>query len=216
MEAKFASMIAEWSVANELSVGLPAHWEQKFVELQTDELRLRDAGRWIYGRDDFLGVLGRHRDELTHSRMIAWLLDPCAPHGFGTSILEELLATLHGHSPVAPGLARVRTRCEVQLVDGRLDVVVEGPGLYLVIENKVDADESDEQCTYYSQHLRLDSLCILLSPDGRESRTASTFKPLKYSKFADIIDQAMTRSPRSSNGREIVEDYLRTLRREFP
>ena len=76
-----------------------------------------------------------------------------------------------------------------------MDIVVEAPGLYLVIESKVDAEEAG-QCYYYSQHLSADALCVLLSPDGRlpaapksstecDPETVNRFKPLRYSQVSD-------------------------------
>lgn len=186
IEANFAALQAEWLAVRRQVEGNVTLWEQRVDALAREETLLRDDGRWRHGRDDFLGVLGRHRDELMHSRMIAWLLDPCARHGLGSRVLAELLEEVFESPWSGSGLARARTRCEVALVSGRLDIVLEAPGLYLVIENKVDAEEGEEQCAYYSTHLRADALCILLSPDGRESKSASSFKSLRYAQFASV------------------------------
>src|SRR5262249_28404613 len=112
MESRLALMRAEWRELHSQSID---RWNQHLQNIQKGEERLRDAGRWRRGRRDFLGVLGRHRDELTHSRMIEWLLDPCGHHGLGTHVLAGVLAAV-GVSPGNwPQLARVRTRREVLL-----------------------------------------------------------------------------------------------------
>jgi hypothetical protein len=225
MEARFEALQVEWSGVRHQLRSHVARWEERRAQLAEEEVQLRDTGRWIHGRSDYLGVLGRERDELSHSRMIAWLLDPCARHGLGSRVLAGLISTVFG-SLAVPGLARAITRCEELLVDGRLDVVVRAPGLHLVIENKVDAAE-DGQCQYYSEHLPAEALCVLLSPDGRmpadkpsqadDGRpvVVNRFKPLRYSEFADILRAALNSTPTATDGRRIAEDYLLTLDMEL-
>lgn len=215
MEAKFAAMLEEWSLLRrDASRGEVERWERKFDELREEEWRLRDEGKWLHGRSDFLGVLRRQRDELAHPRMIAWLLDPCAYHGLGTRVLRGVVEKVFGPES-GSRFERARTMCEVPLVDGRLDIVVEGAGFYLVIENKVDALEAEEQCAYYSRHLPTEARCILLSPDGRTAGGATTFKSLRYTELASILREALAASPDGA-GRRVAECYLDTLDREFP
>jgi hypothetical protein len=224
MEARFADLQDEWAAVRHQLRSHVVRWEDRRAQLADEEAQLRDTGRWIHGRSDYLGVLGRERDELSHSRMIAWLLDPCARHGLGSRVLAGLVSAVFGSFAV-PGLARAISRCEEPLVDGRLDIVVRAPGLHLVIENKVDASE-DGQCQYYSEHLAADALCVLLSPDGRMPAdklladygrpvVVNRFKPLRYSEFADILRAALKSTPTAADGRRIAEDYLLTLDMEL-
>lgn len=215
MAAKFAAMQAEWLVLRRKLQASTTRWEQTFAELEREEARLRDDGLWLHGREDFLGVLGWQRDELAHSRVVAWLLDPCARHGLGSRVLAGLLEEVFGSARSVLNLGRARTTCEVPLLDGRLDIVVKAPGLYLVIENKVDAEEGDEQCAYYSRHLSADAICILFSPDGRQSNAESSFRPLRYAQFAGVLRRALAGTTKQGPGRRIAEDYLQTLETEF-
>jgi hypothetical protein len=225
LEAKFAELESEWlNVCNRVGEDI-AGWKQQLKELENEEDALRDEGRWTHGRDDFLGVLGRTRDELIHSQMVvAWLLDPCARHGLGTQVLKEIIHCVFGTACDVSGLERARVRREKQLVDGCLDIVVNAPGLHLVIENKVDAEEGEGQCAYYSRHLPEDALCILLSPDGRTPKSAAQdadaeiknkFQPLRYAKLVEILEQALAGATNAASGRAVAEDYLKTLKKEF-
>lgn len=74
IEPKFAALQTEWlTVCSHVHKSI-ARWEYHFGALRKEEAKLRDEGRWTHGRDDFLGVLDRHRDELAHSRMIGcWI-----------------------------------------------------------------------------------------------------------------------------------------------
>ncbi|HLG55145.1 MAG TPA: PD-(D/E)XK nuclease family protein [Vicinamibacterales bacterium] len=215
LEDKFAVLQAEWlMVCGHLHRNV-ADWEQRLDDLAQEEARLRERGQWMHGRADYLGVLGRHRDELMHSRMIGWLLDPCGRHGLGNRVLAGVLEKVFGESRPRPGLAQASIRYELSIGNGRLDVVVTAPELHLVIENKVDASEGDEQCAYYSDNLPSEAQCILLSPDGRASRNSSSFRPLRYSAFADVLRSALADADRNAAGRRIAEDYLTTLGSEF-
>lgn len=216
IEAKFSVMQTEWLAARTNLRTNVGHWERRLIQLAQEENRLRDDGRWIHGRDDYLGVLGRHRDELAHSQMIAWLLDPCARHGLGTRVLAGILEKVYGTSGALSELQRARIRCEVPLADKRLDIVVEAPGLYLVIENKVDAEEGVGQCAYYCEHVQHpDPRFILLSPDGRRARAAEAFMPLRFTQLAAILRRALADATSEGSGRRIAEDYLSTLSMEF-
>ena len=216
LESTFQSLQAEWADIRGRVRANVAHWEQHVADFRFEEAALRDAGKWIHGRSDFLGVLCRNRDELLHSRVIAWLLDPCARHGLGTAVLAGVVHKVCGTTVSPVSLARARIRCEVPLHDGRLDIVVQGPGFHLVIENKVDAEEGDGQCASYSKHLPADALCVLLSPDGRPSKRPSSFRSLRYSDLKAVLRSALDNAPPNGSGRLIAEDYLRTLDMEFP
>lgn len=221
-ESTFADLRADWlRIQNDAQAAM-AGWEAQLADLVAEESRLRDAGKWMHGRADYLGVIDRHRDELVHSKMLAWFLDPCARHGLGTRVLAGVLRLTHPDAPVPSRLERANVFTEVVLGERRLDIVVDAPGLYLVIENKVDADESDGQCAYYYKHVRrADARFILLSSDGRTSRDTPEFQPLRFSQVARVLEEALRDAPAPGgggsalSGRRIVTDYLETLRREF-
>ena len=141
MEQEFERVVSDWAQVRERSRSDISRWEQKVNQLALDEGRLRDSGLWVHGRTDYLGVIGLHRDELVHSRLVGWLLDPCGHHGLGPRVLKAVLthAGLRCEGTVRPERARVALEVVVQ--EGRMDIVVQGPGFYLVIENKVDAEE---------------------------------------------------------------------------
>src|SRR4029079_7813812 len=49
---------------------------ERFTAVKTEADDLVNRGLWTSGPSDMLSVLGRQRDELIHSRLIAWLLVP--------------------------------------------------------------------------------------------------------------------------------------------
>lgn len=223
-EAAFVELLREWNDLSARSRVDVARWDLALESMCADELRLRSEGKWARGRDDFMGVLGVERLEVRHSRVIAWLLDPCGRHGLGVRFLEEVLAKTMSPSEIdaiRPGLAGAQPQCEVVIAGGRLDIVVEAAGLYLVIENKVDAPEGDKQCEYYFDTVLRDGRrFIFLTPDARPLHTErddvrEAFAHCLYSELADMLERALRAAHHDATGRHIATDYLRTLRREF-
>jgi hypothetical protein len=124
------------------------------------------------------------RDENRHSRVVATLLDPIGSHGqyatFLELFLEELGLTDFAAQPIDQAQWRVST--EVGLGNGgRIDILIEGPGLLLGVENKVDAEEGDGQLAGYAQELQRGAVSrprvgssqkravlVFLTPQGRE------------------------------------------------
>lgn len=201
-------------------------WEHALGIVEAEERRLRAEGKWARGRDDFMGVLGIHRAEIRHSRILAWLLDPCGRHGLGASLLRALLAKTKNPEMDSDGgseelLEQARSLCEVPIEGGRLDIVVEAPGLYLVIENKVDAVESERQCEHYFRTVsRPERRFLLLAPERRALRTQSqevrdAFGICTYAELAVLLEGALRRGLAEASGRGVALDYLKTLRKEF-
>ena len=118
---------------------------------------------------DLLRPIERATDENTHTRVLSFLLDPNQGHGLGKSCLIQILQSLprhYGAAKILRILRRARTQVSVTpehrylFLDGRrramarCDIWIEishpsrGTAL-VVIENKVDAPEGNEQLTRY-------------------------------------------------------------------
>jgi hypothetical protein len=221
----FDAMRVEWASIARRGRPEVVGWQRKIACLVGEEQVLRAEGRWLHGRSDYLGILGQERSELGHSAMIAWLLDPCGRHGLGSRLLERVVRLVHGgRLPLRPeALATARSRCEVAVGEGRLDIVVDAPGVLLVIENKVDVDgrEAPGQCdAHFDELCGSDARFVLLSPDGRAAASdredvRSAFRPLTYRALARLLREALLHSSKRADARRVAEDYLRTLDKEF-
>jgi len=70
-------------------------------------------------------------------------------HGLGSRLLSALASSCYPDEAFAE-LGQAWTEREVARENARIDILVHGPNLTLVLENKVDALESEGQCdTYY-------------------------------------------------------------------
>ncbi|KYF52409.1 hypothetical protein BE08_08680 [Sorangium cellulosum] len=227
-EPRLAGLAAEWRaiVAREQEdrAAQVAAWGAKLAELRAEQEALLSGGHWVGGPDDLLSILGQSRQERYHSALLSWLLDPQGRHGFGAGFLEALLRRCTADPPRAE-LNRARPALDVSLGNARADVVVAGPGLCLVIENKIDAREQPKQCDrlYESFCCEPGALFILLSPSGRAPVTATggareAFTPISYADIAAMLRDALASAPgkgATARGREAASNYLATLEREF-
>ena len=109
-------------------------------------------------RNDFnlFDAVGIQRQEIRHSRFLAYLLDPRNPHGLGSEFLRAVLAqAVSTNRPPNVSALRVETTdldlSTVYCERDHFDVSVEIPSLKLlfVIENKIDALESQDQLNAY-------------------------------------------------------------------
>jgi hypothetical protein len=116
-------------------------------------------------------------DENKLSDVLAWLLDPRESHGQGDLFLRLLFKQLGlGADAKLTMNAMVQREAPtfgIEKYRRRMDVLVEA-GEWLVIENKVDSPEQQEQVKDYLEHLHrctrnrpIQSTLIYLTPDGR-------------------------------------------------
>ena len=225
-DAQIAPLLAEWAEIAARAARVTAAWQPALERMAAEEAGLRSAGRWVHGRDDFLGVLGLERDEVRHSRMVAWLFDPCAPHGLGDRVLAGVLRAAFGDDlpeSVYAALGAARPTCEVARDDCRIDVLVRSGALTLVVENKVDADEGDGQCDAYFALFQQEpgARFLFLTPTGRAPRSATgdareAFRSISYATLRTVLRDALAAADPPGAGASVARDYLRTLQREFP
>ncbi len=224
-QARLDEVRAEW-----LAIIQPPPDVDRFVEVKREADAIIDAGLWVSGPGDLLSVLNRHRDELTHSRLIGWLLTPTARHGLGRRFLRALLDHVWpGEELMQSGLVRVdieTTRSaadEIGLLrEARADIVVIGEDVTVVIENKVDAGEGLDQFErlYWAwADQPVETRWLFLSPTGRPPVTATSgaalaaWRTLGYGDLERLLDVALqpAREGSAGIGRSTAHQYLATL-----
>ena len=205
--------------------------EELIEDADFESLNQRLAERTLFD------VLGISEDELSHSKMMAWLLDPTESHGLGSKALRRFLyrAAKLAHAakvdfgkdgvPFTPLLAEtlsfadVHLRCEYSLLNRRRpDLVIwsEDERWLCVIENKILSDEGEEQTTsYYNEMLRSfppdqfrHRLFIYLTPEGTWPESRK-FVPVSYSTVACVLAKA--RDAAAGFGRVAIEQYANCL-----
>jgi hypothetical protein len=188
-------------------------WQQRYEQLAARTARLRSEGRWIRGHGDLLSVLSLDRAELTHSKVLAWLLDPGAAHGLGVGLLERLAEHLDLAGLTTEELGAANVRREVGHPDARADLLIEMPSTTIVIENKIDAVEQPDQCRrLVAAFGRVETSYLFLTLSGHAPTTAGTdldtWNVCSYQQLADWLDEICANNTNAS-----VRSYLQTLER---
>ena len=219
-------MEREWgAVSVRRTKALLVAWREAMSEMRHEHDRLVSDGLWVTGPSAFLEIINLARDENTHSRMLAWLLKPTNRHGLGCALVRRLVEHCTG-KPVSSSLA-VRDVTFSQWRNGReADLVVRGDDFTLVIENKVDASEQPRQCDDLYANFKNETapLFLFLTPNGRQPRTATTpcaqraFTTLSWPDVRAMVEKASNESrpvSRAAGARDVVGNYLRTLKEQF-
>jgi len=226
--ATFNRMVNEWQEVRRRRAGvLSDRWQALYEQFVERQQELRQRGQWFSGPKDLLSVIGRSRRETFHSAVLAWLLDPGAPHGLKARLLEAVLDTCFpSQQRDQRSLEGAVTECEVARRNSRADIVVWSSDVQLIFEVKVDHVERARQCDdiYKDFGHERGALFLFLTPRGREPVTATedareAFQTLSFRKvrtllrgICDSVGQDGTAAP----GWHTVLCYLQTLEVEFP
>jgi PD-(D/E)XK nuclease superfamily len=145
VEERFQELATEW-----IRIGDVISREDTFTVLQSEATAIRRRGRWVSGPPDLLTIVGRHDDELFHSRIVGWLSSPSGRHGLGSKFHDGLFRAVWGDE-IAPVDGPVEIELEVERValnaltrvgvQARADLVIRRVDVTVVIENKVNAGE---------------------------------------------------------------------------
>jgi hypothetical protein len=201
VETRLAQMSEEWSVILASSSGareLIASWEQSIDSMRREADSLRDEGRWRGGHRTLMHALGVQYREVFLTAGLAWLLAPDGWHGLGSRALSGLLGQLGLPSavsyPVSVAVEETRSGG-----DTRADLVVRMPGVTLLIEAKVYADEQPGQCDRLAEAWTDEEpTLVFLTLDGRLPYTAVTsaglWHRLAWPQVAAVIADAASAS----------------------
>jgi hypothetical protein len=179
-------------------------------------------------------VLRIERAEIRHSNMLGWLLNPSETHGFGDRFLRSYLSQVLIDLEPRPTGLRIQAS-EVQLADlagvevfrewGSIDLLVQIPALKLlvVLENKIDAAESEGQLSRYFEKARTafpnhQILCLYLTLQGDSPSDIGAklgYIPTSHSKSLEVLERVAKNSRANipESARMLIENYLTVLRR---
>jgi hypothetical protein len=148
-------------------------------------------------RLNLFSALGICDDEFSHSRFLAFLLDPAESHDQRALFLHSFLARFAPRLLASPGdLHAAFVRREFAAGSDRPDIVVFLPGVgVLCIENKTWSKEGPRQIARYQDWLasqgRGTKQLVFLTPAGREPRTAKRcaipVTPVSYGAIAEWL-----------------------------
>jgi hypothetical protein len=223
---RFGELKHEWARLTAPSPRLIEEWTSRLEILRQSEMALREAGRWVRGPFDLLGVLRLSTDELRHCMVLSWLLDPEGAHGLGSRLLRRLLQFCAEGFNLAPGqvvsVSTEDTRAQGTPDETRADVVVDCGDLAVVIEAKVQAAEQHRQAERLVQlwsDERVDCRFVFLTANQRMPTTAGPYMerwvPLSWAIVASWLSDELELVHHDAPGRRAAEEWLLTAGRVF-
>lgn len=187
------------------------------------------------GSVNFLELIGQESRELTHSKMIASLLDPNGVHGQGTLFLRLFVDTFLPGKLEDFDFESAKVEIEKDCgkigfdefdnaIGGRIDIYIEDVNNNVIaIENKIYALDQPNQLGRYFQAIRTSKSyeIIYLTLDGHEPSMASargtTRSHLNRCSYHEHVIQWLNKSlsliKEDSNLRFILEQYISVLRK---
>lgn len=228
LDSRFNEVNAQWRAIVTPKADVDS---DRFALMQAEARDIRARGLWSSGPADLLTILGRHRNEIFHSRLLGWLMQPTGRHGLGDRFLRALLEDvwpgehLHDGTPVEIELERTQSGMNAdatELHEARADLVVGLDSVVIVIENKLDAGEQPHQCERLYWAWAADPIevrWLYLTPTGRSPATATSpealaaWRTASYAQIrrvlAAVLDETSNAPPGA--GRSSALQYLMTL-----
>lgn len=157
-------------------------------------------------RFNFLEAFSMEWSERRHTQFLAYLLNPKAKHDQGGRFMKSFLKAFCSEIE-AETMRYDQVSILPEFVAGEsgiLDLLIRlSAGRLIIIENKVNAGEGNEQIRRYEEWLETqptavggEHIILFLTPDGRESITAKhpeRIKCLSYAKIAHWLDFELRR-----------------------
>lgn len=180
----------------------------------------------LENRFNLFEAINMARQEVRHSRFLAFLLDPSNPHGLADRFLRAILSAAIGEHPT-PHISRLDAAIadlsgsSVHCERDHFDVTVEIPSLRLlfVIENKVDASEHKGQLAKYrvraeARYRNTRFLGCFLTPDGYEGED-DQWGAMSYATVATELKQVIEDASPSSEVQIAVQHYIQLIERRI-
>lgn len=163
-----------------------------FTQLISSVKQMQEKGLWRKTYFNLFNTFGYLRLEAVHSNVLAWLLNPEEAHGLGDKFLRFFVYRVFNKKGLPTNFSAKVFR-EKQEGGYPMDIVVDGNNWWLVIENKIDSDEQEDQTKRYSDiwkrkgKLGDNVLLAFLSPSGWQPES-SDFIPVSYKTIRELLE----------------------------
>lgn len=200
--------------------------EQALLDFLLDIECLDKLLPWT-GKFNLFDVLKISRNEIRHSNVLGWLLDPNENHGMGDAFLKGILQRLaekdsDGRYDVFKVLRSDMYSFSVYREWKNIDILLVSSEekLVIAIENKVGSHEHSNQLNRYREILENDydgykRLYVYLTPDGEEPSDVSNWDVLTYTDVVEVIDNIYNRMELQPDVSLMIRNYIEIIRRDI-
>lgn len=186
-----------------------------------------------YERPTYLDILGVSRKEVVHSNFLGWLFDSKSNHTLGDYAVRKLLEVCYDYLPqkiqglVAMGkyeISNLNVSREIKTDNsGILDIFMNfnlvkeddtSEKLYIIIENKIESQEHDEQTLKYQQwwensDLKDENVLMLyLTPQLEETLSSNRFIKVSYTDLSNRILKYCEMKETNPIAKYLISDYI--------
>lgn len=179
-------------------------------------------------RQNIFKILSIETNELRHSNMLAWLLNPMANHKLGAKVLKKVLRQIFSSqlsSDLSPVDAEGIDFNSVQIAREwqHIDLLISTRNTVIAIENKVFSKEHSNQLRRYRTAVEKHfpnhkHIYVFLTPDGEPPETeVDYYEPLSYEFIADTLSRILDTYSDSIDDRTKIylRDYIQTIKRDI-
>ena len=182
---------------------------------------------------NIFSILNLNRQEIRHSAMLAWLLNPQANHGLGIAPLKILLLQLVDSLSENDRInflltistldsSDVDVTTESDTKTGRIDILIEMDSFVIGIENKIDTKDARGQLSKYATYMKQQfpnklSCLIYLTPEGAAPQELEDeVIPLSYMNIDALIEHLLISIPQMpSPVHSLLLQYQQLIQREI-
>lgn len=192
--------------------------------LLLDALKQFERRFKLENRFNLFKAIDMVRQEVRHSRFLAFLLDPLSSHGLGDRFLRAVLSAAVAQHP-SPPVSRLAAAIadlsgsSVHCERDHFDITVEVPALRLlfVIENKVDASEGKGQLAKYRQRAEARYsndrfMGCFLTPEGLGGED-DQWGTMSYSTIAAELAAVVEEALPGAEVRFAIQHYIQLIER---
>lgn len=211
----------------------PLIFERRLNRLLQDERFLQIQS--FQSTSNLFEIVAASHREMWHSAFIKWVLDPHSSLGLGTYPIKRFL-----YAVVYEGVHFEKASLDLDLAKiesnffdlntmefeneftakgyGRLDIFGKNDNLRIIIENKINSNENNDQTLKYysfSQETKdgneLDVL-VYLSPDNQKVPKCNEFIQLDYQQLSDyVLKPCLYHPDLTDENRYLIKEYLSNL-----
>jgi hypothetical protein len=164
-----------------------------FLRLISAVKQAQEKGLWRKTYFNLFNTFGYLRLEAVHSNVLAYLLNPEETHGLGDNFLRSFVYRVFNNIKELPINYSAKVFREKHEGGYPMDIVVKGNNWWLVIENKIDSDEQEDQTKRYSEIWKRrvkrgeNVLLAFLSPSGWQPESLD-FIPVSYKTIRELLE----------------------------
>lgn len=201
--------------------------EQALNKLLLDTACFNDLDEWA-NQFNLFDVLKITRNEIRHSNVLSWLLDPNANHGLGDAFLKQILAAIvsnngdKNYDVTRLMLADFR-KFTVQREQDNIDILLSSTDdkIVIAIENKVGAHEHSNQLNRYRTIIdenysnKYQKIFVFLTPDKMDPSDSENWGILSYEDVMLALEHILKTMDIKPDIRLVIDNYYKIIRRKI-